>query len=608
MTTDYLSIRDLSIGVPSGPNGFQPIISALDLSIGKGEAYGLIGESGCGKSTVAFAVMRYLASNLVVPTGRIELDGEDILSLDRTALRRLRGSKVAMVYQDPRTSLNPTMKIGPQMVEAARLVQGLDRRAARSRALEMLRDVRLDPAESFLDRYAHELSGGQQQRIVIAMALMSRPDLLVMDEPTSALDVTVEAAILDTLNEIRARHGVTILFISHNLHTVAAFCDRVGVLYAGRLVEEGPVHEILVNPAHPYTQSLLRALPDTTPGTGRRPLQALDGEVSARDRSARGCSFANRCPIVDEALCCDRPIPAERYGGNPQHRIVCRKPGPLPDLRPVDPARADTRAEALPLLSVRGLVKTHAGGKNVVKALQGVDLEIPAGRTVAIVGESGSGKSTLARILAGLSAPDAGEITFLGDRIDDVPVDRRSVEQRRALQMIFQNPDSTLNPDHSVMFALTRPLRLLRGMSQDDARVEAERLARAVKLSPEVLSRRPSQLSGGQKQRVAIARAMAGLPRLLLADEPVSALDVSVQAAIINLMRDLQREFDIAYMFISHDLNLVRYLADWVVVLYKGQIVDSGETETVFANPTSEYTRTLIAAATAGPAQQRDHG
>ena len=598
---DILSLEGVSIE-HRGRRGVSRILDGVDLSIAPGEAVGLVGESGCGKSTVALAAMRYLPRGMAISAGRVLFEGRDLAAMDEGELRRLRGRRIAMVYQDPMSSLNPVMTIGRQLVEVPMLHGERDAARARDRAIAMLREVRLADAEATMERYPHQLSGGQQQRVVIAMALMAEPSLLVMDEPTTGLDVTIEAAILELVRDLRARFGTAILFISHNLGTVARLCDRVGVLYAGRLVETGGVREVFRAPAHPYTRGLLDALPDLDRPRGGARLAPIAGTLVAEDRARPGCAFLPRCPHAAPAACGAGAIALAEAGGA-GHLARCARLGELP-ARMAAATDAAAQAEEGPvLLEARGVGKWYEVGggmsgkpRRVIRALTDASLEARRGGTLAIVGESGSGKSTFARVVAGLAGEARGALSLAGEPLSG-GVDSRPRELLRRVQMVFQNPDSTLNPSHSVGYALMRPLRRLRGLDAEEARQEAARLMARVQLPAELAERRPWQLSGGQRQRVAIARALAGDPDLLVADEPVSALDVSVQAAIVNLLADLLAGSDMALVLISHDLALVRHMADRVAVMYLGRVVEYGPAAQVFAPPWHPYTEALLAAA-----------
>ncbi len=573
------------------------VVEDLTLSIRPGEAYGLVGESGCGKSTVAMALMRYLPSNAVVDSGRITFAGEDLLRADEATLRRWRGGRMAMVYQDPASALNPSMRVGAQIAEVYRQHRGMDKTAALEAASEILGKVRITDPGKVLRRYPHELSGGQQQRVMIAMALSTDPELLVLDEPTTGLDATVEAEVLDLVEQLRSDFDASILFISHNLAIVGRVCERVGVLYAGRLIEEGPSDELLRHPRHPYTLGLLRCVPRRGMRKDALRLDPIPGSLPPLGANLPGCVYAPRCPIARERCHVEPPPPYDTGNGRISRchyhdEVPAIPPGERQATPPSPPS------DGAVLLRVEDLVKTYESSRSSVQAVAGVSFEVRRGEVFGLVGESGSGKTSLARCLSGLVDASAGDVTLEGFKLSAAE-HRRNAELRRKVQMIFQNPDTSLNPRHSVRRILGRALRLLAGIK---GRREQESrmldLASSVRLEPRHLQVRPSALSGGLKQRVAIARAFAGEPALVLCDEPVSALDVSVQAAILNLLLDVQTDRGISYLFISHDLNIVRYLADSIGVMYLGQLVDVGPAEAVFEPPHHPYTEALVSAMT----------
>jgi peptide/nickel transport system ATP-binding protein len=587
------------------------VVPNVSFTLGQGEALGLVGESGCGKSTVAFAVMRYLGGVGKLTGGHIRFEGRDMGEMSDEELRRIRGGKMAMVYQDPMSSLNPVMPVGRQLMEVPIIHQGANEKEARDRALHMLHEVNLPDPESVFGRYPHQLSGGQQQRVVIAMALMAEPSLLVMDEPTTGLDVTVEAAVLDLVRRLRQKHNSAIIFISHNLGTVVRICDRIGVMYAGELIEEGPITEVFHNPRHPYTRGLLDCIPVLGTDKHSAPLVPIPGQVPPALHRPKGCIFASRCEFVEEPRCTAGRIPTDPVPGDVNHRVQCVRSR---ELAPWRRARAAAGIAAPSVVAVRNaeervlnienLRKTYyqsasmfggAGGYEV-KALNDISLHADRSMTLAIVGESGCGKSTLAKVLTGLEEATDGAVKLYGTDIGRMAVENRDTGIKRKLQMVFQNPESTLNPSHSVGYAIERSVRRLRDVTGREARDIARKLIETVKLPGDFMSRKPRQLSGGQKQRVAIARALAGDPDLLIADEPVSALDVSVQAAIINLLMEIQKTRQATLVFISHDLSVVRYLADTVAVMYLGKIVEFGEVEDVFAPPYHPYTEALLSA------------
>jgi len=582
--TDAPLLEFQGVGIAYATRGGEvPVIPALSFRMNAGEAMGLVGESGCGKSTVALSIVRYLGRAGRLVRGRILFEGRDLATLDAGALRAVRGRRIAMVYQDPMASLNPVMTVGRQLMEVPMIHEGVGAAAAHDRAIEMLREVKLADPAAVMTRYPHQLSGGQQQRIVIAMALIAEPALLVMDEPTTGLDVTVEAAVLDLVRELRQRRRTAILFISHNLGTVVRVCDRIGVMYRGELVEEGSVRQIFTDPRHPYTRGLLDCLPALGRDKRHAPLVPIPGQLEPALARPPGCGFAARCVHVDRARCTSAPIPLRPRDGARGHRVACVRAA---ELAPWTRRRADATAAAAaadasdPVISTQRLGKLYhprsglfGAGRAPVRALRDVDVVAGRGQTLAIVGESGCGKSTLAKVLAGIEVATDGHVMLDGAEIGGLGVDRRSRALRRKLQMVFQNPESTLNPSHTVGYAIGRALRRLREGAPADPSAGVARLLEIVKLAPELARRKPRQLSGGEKQRVAIARALAGDPDVIVADEPVSALDVSVQATIVNLLAELQAARGTTLVFISHDLAVVRYLADHVAVMYLGAIV-----------------------------------
>ena len=571
------------------------VLDDVSFSIGSGEAYGLVGESGCGKTTVAMSLMRYLPENAVVESGRVMFGEEDVLTASESTLRMWRGDRMAMVYQDPGTALNPSIKVGEQIAEVYRFHKGMGKAEAMAAAVDMLTTVQISAPDRVVRRYPHELSGGQQQRIMFAMALASDPDLLVLDEPTTGLDATVEAEVLDLVEQLRTQFQASILFVSHNLGIVARMCERVGVLYAGRLIEEGPAAELFDEPRHPYTLALLRCMPRMGMRKDTDRLDPIPGSLPPIGADMAGCVYAERCPIArDRCRAEPPPIFPVREGHGARCFYHEEVPAIPPQTRPPSDAPAVATADGV-LLKVDDLVKAYGSGGNQVTAVAGVDVEVGRGEVLGLVGESGSGKTSLAKCIVGLLDPSGGSIEF--DSADVTSGRRRGREARRRLQMVFQNPDNALNPSHSVRMILRRSLELLAGVRGKDRQdEEMNELARSVRLEPRHLDVRPSALSGGLKQRVAIARSFAGSPSLILCDEPTSALDVSVQAAILNLLVDLQRREGVSYVFISHDLAVVRYVADRIAVMYLGQIVDVGPADAVFEAPHHPYTEALLSA------------
>jgi peptide/nickel transport system ATP-binding protein len=569
-------------------------LRGVTFRIGRREAYGLVGESGSGKSTVALAVTRYLPPAGRVSAGSIHVDGRDVLALRRSALRQMRARQVSMVYQEPGRALNPSLRIGRQVAEVYEIA-GEDRAAALERAEAMLATVRIADPGHVMGRYPHQLSGGMLQRVVIAMALAARPSLLILDEPTTALDATVEAEVLELVSALRVELDTSILFISHNLAVIAEMCDRVGVLYAGELVEEASAGEIFESPRHPYTVGLLRCIPGMGKRKGAGRLDTIPGFLPQPGTRPDGCIFAPRCGLAEQRCRTEVPPP---YPVGEGRLSRCHFHGRATELPHVlESAKVSAGiGKGRTILAMKGVSKTFASREAHVRALSGVSLEVSAGETVGIVGESGSGKTTLARVLLGLISPDEGGVIELaGERL--APGLRgRSPRQLKAMQMVFQNPDSALNRRHTVRRLISRPLAKLAGLSGLPLRQRLEQLIAAVRMEERHLPLRPAQLSGGLKQRVAIARAFAGVPWIVVCDEPTSALDVSVQAAILNVLADLQADEQVTYLFISHDLGVVRYLSDRIAVLYLGKLMEVGPSESVFGGPHHPYTEALLQA------------
>ena len=600
-----LELRDLSVGYRA--RGVeQLVLRGVSFAIAPGETYGLVGESGCGKSTAAFAALRALPRQGFIRAGQVLVDGQDVTGLDQAGLRQLRRRKVSMVYQDPGRALNPSMTVARQLGEA---FAGVGHGEARGRSEAMLAKVRIPDPARVMAAYPHQLSGGMQQRVVIAMALAKNPALLVLDEPTTGLDATVEAEVLDLVAALRDEFSTSILFISHNISIVERMCDRVGVLYAGSLVEEGPTAATLARPLHPYTMRLLRCLP----AAGRRKadgrLDTIPGFLPPPGSAPPGCVFAPRCDFAD-GLCRTAAPGPTRVGAQTArcHHIDEATAAEPAVPRPVAPAAlretaalpetTTTTAAAAggPALRAVGVSKTFRSGSAAVRAVADVSLELRAGETLGLVGESGSGKTTLARLLLGLTAPDPGGRVELGGDAVAGQARARSRADQKALQIVFQNPDSALNRSHTVRHLIGRSLSRLAGLFGPRKAERLAELVSAVRLTERHLSMRPRQLSGGLKQRVAIARAFAGDPRVVICDEPTSALDVSVQAAILNLLADLQASARVSYIFISHDLGVVRYLSDRIAVLYLGRLMEIGPAEDVFNGPHHPYTEALLSA------------
>jgi peptide/nickel transport system ATP-binding protein len=575
----------------------RPVLRGLSFSIAQGESYGLVGESGCGKTTAALALVRYLPRNGRVVSGSISVNGEDLLRMSQAEVRRLRAGTVSMVYQNPGAALNPSIRVGHQIAEVFQ-IKGLSKSDSLDRAREILAKVQISDPGRVLRRYPHQLSGGMQQRVVIAMALAADPTLLILDEPTTGLDATVEAEVLDLVSSLRRELGTSVLFISHNLGVIANMCERIGVLYAGRLVEEGDVRTVFADPRHPYTVGLLRCIPRGGVRKGEKPLDTIPGFLPQLGAVLPGCVFAPRCGLAEE-ICHREEPPFHALGAG--HASRCHfheRAQNLPRVEaPAGAHPAPGRANgSTPVIHAEHLSKTFRQEGHDVHALADVSLTIRPGETLGLVGESGSGKTTLARVLLGLTGPDEGSVVELDGNELAGKISKRDDEQVRALQIVFQNPDSALNRRSSVRRIVGRALTKLLGQTGEERETRLRELASSVRFDERLLSARPAQLSGGLKQRVAIARAFAGEPRVVVCDEPTSALDVSVQAAILNLLADLQAEKGVTYLFISHDLGVVRYLSDRIAVLYLGRVMELGDAERVFAGPHHPYTEALLSA------------
>ena len=601
-----LECRDLSISFFTR-SGEIPAVVDFNLRLMPGEAHGIVGESGCGKSTVALAIMQYLGRNGAIVGGEIRFEGRDMRTMSEEELRRIRGSAVSMVYQEPMASLNPSMKVGAQLAEVPVHHEGVRWEEGWARGREMLANVRLPDLDRIMNAFPHQISGGQQQRVVIAMALLSNPRLLLLDEPTTALDVTVEAGIVDLIKDISAEYGTSMIYISHNLGLILETCSRLTVMYSGEAVEVGDVADVFDNMRHPYTRGLFSSIPLPSADKNERPLVAIPGQLPLPHERPDGCWFGPRCEFFAASECGAGKIPMADAGD--AHRVRCARHTAL-DWTKSARGEGETRAPVRigdVILRVENLRKHFevetsgllvlGGETRTVKANEDLNFVAAEAETVAIVGESGCGKSTFAKILMGLEDATDGSVAMNDVELGDLDVRRRGEEIVSSLQMVFQNPFDTLNPSHRVGAQIARVVRKF-GIARQRGEVDeiVNRLLDTVKLPRDFAQRRPRQLSGGQKQRIGIARAFAGNPTLVVADEPVSALDVSVQAAVTELLMDIQREHRTSLLFISHDLSVVRYLADRIVVMYLGRIMEQGATEDIFAPPYHPYTEALLAA------------
>lgn len=599
-----------------------PAVRNFQLKLARGQVYGLVGESGSGKSTIAMALMRYLSSNGRVESGaKMRFAGEDLLGKSEAEMRAIWARRIKLVPQNAGAALNPSMRIGPQVLESIRAAIGIDGAEAERAMMRMFHDVNLVDPEKVARRYPHELSGGMQQRVMIAMALVSNPELLILDEPTTGLDVTTEAVILDLIRQLIAERDTGVLYITHNLGVVAQLCERVAVLYAGEIMEDDRVDDLFHQAWHPYTLGLLASLP--RPGQNKRDalLHPIDGNPPALKDLSHACAFVERCAFAED-ICRELKPPLEQL---PDGRAIrCHRWREIRDgeLRLVadDSVTAEpaTESDGQSLMRVADLTKHFTVGRSLadvlsrsapppIRAVDGVDLALNAGQTLGLVGESGSGKTTLARLIVGLQERSGGKLELLGMDIRN-SVRERSPDVLAKIQKVFQNPQNALNPYMSVRDAIRRPLIKLRGMNPNQADAEVLSLLRSVNLRDDYADRFPGELSGGEKQRVAIARAFASDPDLIICDEPVSALDVSVQAAVLNLLARLQDQNGTAYLFISHDLAAVGYLADTIAVMYLGQLFEVAGREDLFQPPFHPYTEALFAAIPVADPRHRVEG
>lgn len=536
-TAPILRVEDLKVGYFSAPGEIKCAVDGVSFDLARGETLGIVGESGCGKSTLARALLGYCRPGSTILGGRVVLDEKDVFRLPPATIRALRGRKIALVPQNPLSSLTYHIRVGPQIAEVLRIHQDMDDKTARKTAIDLMAATNLPDPERLYEHFPHQLSGGQRQRVVIAAALACRPDVMVLDEPTTALDTTTEMQVVNLVKALRDEIGMALVYVTHDLTLTAYMCERVLVMLGGKVVESGPVEDVFHKPRSDYARALVAAIP------------RLDTKPVAR--------------------------PA-----------VLRKSGPI--LAVTGLRHAYGTVSWLPLLS---------SGYRGVEAVRGVSFDLAPGETLGLVGESGSGKSTIANVVVGLSSPTVGEIVFDGAILAG-HARRRSPELRRRIQIVFQDPLSSLNPRHRVATILTRPLEIFHGLKGPAARRRAEELLQAMELSPDLMTRFPRQLSGGQQQRVAIARAFAAEPDLIVCDEVTSALDVSVQAHVLRVLKTIQRSTGAACLFISHNLGVIQQVADRVVILQNGEVREQGETASIFAAPSHPYTRRLLAAAT----------
>ena len=608
-----LEVENLSISYETR-KGDVEAVRDVSFEVKEGETVGLVGESGCGKSTIAFGIVNFLGPNGKIVDGSVRFQGNELVGRSQEELKKLRGDRIAMVFQDPMQALNPSVRLGEQVAEVLTCHSDISKDEAWERSIGMLKRVNMPDPENVMIRYTHQISGGQQQRVVIAMAMINNPALLIMDEPTTALDVTVEAAVLDLIEELKDDFRAANIFITHNLGVVARVSDQLCVMYAGQMVEKGPVREVFHNPRHPYTMGLLACVPRLGESKFESLLHPIRGRVPPpAERPRDECIFAPRCEYSTEkcreacpnlteitsehqARCIyaleidSRPLTSKRRRQDVQVRVEAQPDSPQDTLLSFDDLKVYYPQESNSVVSLLGL-----GEKRFIKAVDDVSARVSRGRTLGVVGESGCGKSTLVKGIIGLEPVTDGVLEFLGLDITQ-PVSARDTKLIQEMQMVFQNPDSTLNPSFSVGKQIARPIKRFKTVPKDQVRNEVVRLLEAVRLPASYYDRLPRQLSGGEKQRIGIARALASRPDLIICDEPVSALDVSVQAAVINLLLEIQQIFGSAMIFIAHDLSVVRFFSDDIAVMYLGQIVEIGPADAIYAPPYHPYTEALLSA------------
>ena len=622
-TQDLLRLEGLRTEI-AVRGGTVHALGDIDLSVRSGETLGIVGESGCGKTMTALSVMGLLPQGGRVVGGKILLEGQDLTAMSPKEVRRLRGTRIGMIFQDPLTSLNPTMTIGKQVGEPLRIHEKMSKKEARDRCLETLIRVGMPRPESVLDSYPHQLSGGMRQRVMIAMALVCRPRLLIADEPTTALDVTTQRQILELIDDLRDEYQMGVILITHDLGVVAGHTDRVAVMYAGRVVEEASTRDLFADPRHRYTNSLLAALPERALRHGEK-LFAIPGSPPALREEPVGCRFVDRCPWAMPECSVTDPV----LSGDGGHSFACLNPRLSGESMPSDgdvvvercvvdsgdatetgvvadvPPRAAAPAEASDdvVLEITQVSKEYAAVSSglfrrkmgTVSAVDRVSLRLERGRTYGLVGESGCGKSTMGRLIAGLEPPTGGDVEILGTDITKV----KGPEKRRIhqdVQMMFQDSYAAMDPRMRIDEILAEPLRIQKMGSGKDITGRIEKMVAQVGLPADALDRYPHEFSGGQLQRIGLARSLTLAPDVIVADEPVSALDVSVQAQVLNLMKDLQEEYGMSYVFISHDLAVVQYMADRIGVMYLGRLVEEGPADEVVRNPRHPYTQALIEA------------
>jgi peptide/nickel transport system ATP-binding protein len=600
-TPPLLDISGLNVRFETS-HGTVRAVEGVSYSVHPGEMVAVVGESGSGKSVSALAVMRLLPTATARVAGSVRFDGRELLSLSEEEMRRIRGREIAMIFQEPMTSLNPVLKIGLQIMEPLKIHLDMADAAARARAIELLTLVGITDPESRLDQYPHQLSGGMRQRVMIAIGLACNPKLLIADEPTTALDVTIQAQILELMKDLSRRLGVAVVIITHNLGIVARYADRVNVMYAARVVESGTAERVFARPLHPYARGLLTAVPRLDRGRSAK-LATIEGAPPNLVAPPEGCRFHPRCRLAAD-VCREEPplAPAE-----PGHLVACHRVREVDALLPLPTAGSGTakvalRADAERILDLRGTSKFFPVRMGFlrrpwqIRAVEDVSLDIKRGETLGLVGESGCGKSTLGRLVLRLDDPTAGEIRFEGVDLARLKRDELLAVRKR-MQVIFQDPYSSLNPRMTVGQIIAEPMRVHGILPKAEVPGRVSELLQTVGLFPYMALRYPHELSGGQRQRVGIARALSVNPQFIVCDEAVSALDVSIQGQVINLLEDLQQKLGLTYLFIAHDLAVVRHISTKVAVMYLGRIVEQASAEQLFSAPKHPYTQALLAAA-----------
>ncbi len=597
-------VKNLSVGFKSQKGHEISILKNINTDIKKGETVGIVGESGSGKSTLALAMMGYVKQGLYKMEGECIFNSSNLLNMNNRELEKIRGRKIAMIPQNAGQSLTPNLKIGYQIDEALKLHTNLNKNDRDKKISELLNKVRLPSPETIALRYPHELSGGQQQRVAVGMALAGNPDLLLLDEPTTGLDVTTQAHVLELLNFIAKDTGTSMVYVSHDLGAIAQVSDRIIVMYSGEIVLEGPARDILKQPIHPYTYGLLKSipklslagLPDSMPGSQPQP-----------GTKKRGCSFYDRCNLAEDK--CKINSPDLEYISELKTSVRCFNYKKLIKQKSENHSnikRNEKNIKVNEILNLTDVSISYAKQKLLDQILnkitdtnptvKDINIDINKGETIALVGESGSGKSTILKSIAGLLRTKEGKIKFDKDRVLSNDLKKRNSSDLRAIQLIFQNPDESLNPNHTVEEILAQPLKLYFGLSGEELKQNIIELLEKVRLGKFYMSRYPRQLSGGEKQRVAVARAFAAKPDIILCDEVTSALDVSVQAAVLNLLQKLKEDFGTTYIFVSHDLAVVRAISDRVAVLYQGRLCEIGQSKNVYKSPSHPYTEVLLGA------------